>query len=147
MKKENDKDLVKAMKYLNDKIADITDTIASMETKLEKLERQVSILDENMHQVDWTVGSFDNDILYYSNKFPDIADLCMVSDEDIDDTVRDMREVYARKALLLFYPFRDKQDLFGKKDSLWIHGIYDPNNTVYRIYGVLGQKAVYRTVP
>ena len=61
MKKENDKDLVKAMKYLNDKIADITDTIASMETKLEKLERQVSILDENMHQVDWTVGSFDND--------------------------------------------------------------------------------------
>jgi hypothetical protein len=57
--------------------------------------------------------------LYYSNKFPDIADLYMDSDEDIDDTVRDMREVYARKALLLFYPFRDKQDLFGKKDSLW----------------------------
>ncbi|MFN9654790.1 MAG: AAA family ATPase, partial [Dolichospermum sp.] len=57
--------------------------------------------------------------LYYSNKFPDIADLCMDSDEGIDDTVRDMREIYARKALLLFYPFRDKQDLLGEKDSLW----------------------------
>lgn len=68
MKKENDKDLVKAMKYLNDKIADITDTIASMETKLEKLERQVSILDENMHQVDWTVGSFDNDTFKLSER-------------------------------------------------------------------------------
>jgi len=40
MKKENDKDLIKAMKYLNDKIADIADTVASMETKLEKMERK-----------------------------------------------------------------------------------------------------------
>jgi hypothetical protein len=39
-----------------------------METKLEKLERQVSILDENMHQVDWTVGSFDNDTFKLSER-------------------------------------------------------------------------------
>jgi len=38
MKKENDKDLVKA------------------------------ILDENMHQVDWTVGSFDNDTFKLSER-------------------------------------------------------------------------------
>ena len=61
MKIMNDKDLVKVLKYLNDKIADIADTVASMESKLEQMEKKVSSLDEYMHQVEWTVGSFDHD--------------------------------------------------------------------------------------
>ena len=57
--------------------------------------------------------------LYYSNKFPDIAHLDMEKGNDVDDGVKELREVYAIKAMLMFYPFREKPDLLNGMESMW----------------------------
>lgn len=57
--------------------------------------------------------------LYYSNKFPDVEQLEINKGDDVDDTVKELREEYALKALLLFYPFRLKEDFLKEGNDLW----------------------------
>ena len=45
-----------------------------------------------------------------TNLFPDVA-LLQFEKEEVDDFVSDLREIYAKLALILFYPYRNKEDL------------------------------------
>jgi hypothetical protein len=57
--------------------------------------------------------------LYYSNKFPDIEVLEIEQGDNVDESVKQLREDYALKAMLLFFPFREKEDLTRNYSSLW----------------------------
>jgi hypothetical protein len=57
--------------------------------------------------------------LYYSNKFPDIESLDILKGNDVDDHVKQNRETYALKALLMFLPFDKKEDIMGNHCNLW----------------------------
>ncbi len=57
--------------------------------------------------------------LYYNNKFPDVAMLETEHGDDVEDSVKQLREEYALMAMLLFFPFRTKNDLIGDYDTLW----------------------------
>ena len=57
--------------------------------------------------------------LYYSSKFPDVSSLQIGVVSDVDESVHAIRENYAKKALLMFFPFKRKEDLYGRHDSLW----------------------------
>jgi hypothetical protein len=58
--------------------------------------------------------------IIYSKAFCDIDDLSL-NEEDYNVTanVKSLREEYARKALLLFLPFRKKDDLIDKEDMTY----------------------------
>ncbi len=57
--------------------------------------------------------------LYYNNKFPDVAMLETEHGDDVEDSVKQLREEYALMAMLLFFPFWTKNDLIGDYDTLW----------------------------
>jgi len=57
--------------------------------------------------------------LYYSSNFPDISSLQIGVGSNIDESVKGEREAYAKKAMLMFFPFRSKVDLYGHHDSMW----------------------------
>ena len=60
-------------------------------------------------------------MLYYNDKIPDV-ELCKLGtafgENDIDATTTSIRNEYATKMLLLFFPFRDKVD-FPKFEDRW----------------------------
>jgi hypothetical protein len=60
-------------------------------------------------------------MLYYNDKIPDV-ELCKLDtafgENDIDATTTNIRNEYATKMLLLFFPFRDKVD-FPKFEDRW----------------------------
>jgi len=70
--------------------------------------------------------------LYYSNKFPDIADLHIDLADDVSEETKELRETYALKALLLFLPFREKNDLQGNHESLWESFVYQKETYLSR---------------
>jgi hypothetical protein len=39
--------------------------------------------------------------------------------KDVDESVNGIREIYAKKVMLMFFPFKRKEDLYGGHDSLW----------------------------
>jgi hypothetical protein len=57
--------------------------------------------------------------LYYSNKFPDVAALEIDKSNNVEEHVKALREEYALKAMLMFYPFRNNTDLLRGHDNLW----------------------------
>ena len=57
--------------------------------------------------------------LYYSNKFPDIESLDILRGNEVDEHVKQNRETYALKALLMFLPFEKKEYLMGNNCNLW----------------------------
>ncbi len=57
--------------------------------------------------------------LYYSSNFPDVSSLQIGVVSDVDESVNGIRDIYAKKAMLMFYPFKRKEDLYGCHDSLW----------------------------
>jgi hypothetical protein len=60
-------------------------------------------------------------MLYYNDKIPDV-ELCKLGtafgENDIDATTTNIRNEYATKMLLLFFPFRDKVD-FPNFEDRW----------------------------
>jgi hypothetical protein len=52
-------------------------------------------------------------MLFYNDHIPDL-ELCKINnignEEDIDANVQNTRNEYAKKMLLLFFPFRDRSD-------------------------------------
>ena len=67
--------------------------------------------------------------LYYNSKFPDVELLEMEMGNDVEDHVKQLREDYALKAMLLFCPFRSKEDLHGDYATLW-DSFLDKKNTL-----------------
>jgi hypothetical protein len=57
--------------------------------------------------------------LYYSNKFPDIEMLEIHKGDEVEDHVKELRETYALKSMLMFFPFETKTDLKKHHSSLW----------------------------
>jgi len=61
-------------------------------------------------------------MLYYNDKIPDV-ELCKLGkafgENDIDATTTNIRNEYATKMLLLFFPFQDKID-FPNFEDRWI---------------------------
>ena len=57
--------------------------------------------------------------LYYSNKFPDIESLQIENNDNVDSVLCTMRETYALKALLMFFPFKERNDILSNFDNLW----------------------------
>jgi hypothetical protein len=57
--------------------------------------------------------------LHYSNKFPDIYELEMENGNNVVDFVKELRESYAIKAMLIFFPFREKEDLLQGHECMW----------------------------
>ena len=57
--------------------------------------------------------------LYYTNSIPDIESLNLDKGDVVEDHTLALREQYALKAMLMFFPFHDKPDLCGNHSSLW----------------------------
>jgi len=57
--------------------------------------------------------------LYYNSKFPDIELLQIDKGNNVEDSVKKLREEYALKAMLLFLPFRKKEEIKGIYETMW----------------------------
>ena len=57
-------------------------------------------------------------IISVSDGFPDIETL-KIGKEHIPMSTNSVREDYARKALILFYPFRNNEDLLHSDGTFW----------------------------
>jgi len=71
--------------------------------------------------------------LYYSNKFPDIEVLEIEQGDNVDESVKQLREDYALKAMLLFFPFREKEDLTRNYSSLWESFLFEKKRWITSI--------------
>jgi len=68
--------------------------------------------------------------LYYSNVYPDVTSLYIPLGDDVEDHVKQAREIYALKALLMFLPFRAKCDLLGIFPNLWQSFLYQKQKLI-----------------
>ena len=67
-----------------------------------------------------TMKNFKVPMLYYNDHIPDLEDCCIGHDEcTIDDRTKTVRNNYATKMLILFYPFREKSD-FPTFEERWM---------------------------
>jgi hypothetical protein len=57
--------------------------------------------------------------LYYNNIFPDIEALEIDKGTNVEDHVLVLRKCFAKKVMLMFFPFQEKSDLLGGCTTLW----------------------------
>jgi len=83
--------------------------------------------------------------LYYSSKFPDIASLQMypLGHTAMDESCNQVREAYAKKAMLMFFPFRSKQELYGKHNRLWESFIEQKQMLLSGVLGEANSASLY----
>jgi hypothetical protein len=71
--------------------------------------------------------------LYYSSSIPDIELLELEKEDIVEEHTLALREVYALKAMLMFYPFLDKSDILGNHESLWHSFTYQKTRLIHHI--------------
>ncbi|MFO0446272.1 MAG: AAA family ATPase, partial [bacterium] len=71
--------------------------------------------------------------LYCSNSIPDIELLELEKEDNVEEHTLALREVYALKAMLLFYPFLDKADILGNHECLWQSFTYQKTRLIHHI--------------